>query len=310
MRTPSRLSFFFAHCLVLFLALGSQRSQGRSVVVAVVDTGVDIHHSYLQNNLWRNPGETGLDSRHHDKASNGIDDDGNGYIDDVNGWNFVNNSRDLKDEVGHGTHIAGIISQNPKTRIMVLKAMSSGHLNGIDPTLAALEYAVTMNVDMINYSGGGGQPSDLEKKILEKAAQAHILVVAAAGNEKSDADQKGFYPASYGLTNILSVAAVDLTGRLIPSSNFGPKSIQIAALGHRILSSLPDEKFGIMSGTSQATAEVTLAASMICQNLRQCPAETLVHKIVKSSDRNSRLNGKLLNPRVVNPLRMAQEFEL
>jgi subtilisin family serine protease len=288
------------------LALIPQSSQGRPVVVAVIDTGADIAHSYVRSSLWRNPGEIGFDQKGHSKTNNGIDDDGNGFIDDVYGWNFVEDSKNLTDEVGHGTHIAGLIGQNPEVRLMILKAMSSASDNSLSPSVKAIDYAVKMKVDLINYSGGGITPSPDEKEALARAEKAHILVLAAAGNERRNTDRNGFYPADYELTNILSVAAVDLSGELLPSSNFGTHSVHLAAPGLRVLSSLPGEKYGWMTGTSQATAQVTLAASLLCQRQTRCDSPKLIRQMIREADHSAGLEGKIQNPVIVNYLHMAQ----
>lgn len=304
MRTSSLL---FAHLFTMALALTPQSSQGKSVLVAVIDTGADVSHSFLKKSLWRNPGETGFDDSGHNKSNNGIDDDGNGFIDDVQGWNFVDNNKDLTDDIGHGTHVAGIISQNPEAQIMVLKAMASASSNGLNPTIAAIEYAIANKAQIINYSGGGLQASADEKRALQKAEKAHILVVAAAGNEKANADRHGFFPAAYELSNILSVAAVDIQGRLLPSSNYGKKSVHLAAPGFRVLSSLPGDKFGLMTGTSQATAVASMAASLLCSRSLACSPVLLIQNLIHEGDHSLSLDGKLQNPVVVNSMRAAQD---
>lgn len=235
----------------------------QDVVVAVVDTGADTEHPALRDSLWTNPGEAGVDDRGRNKANNGVDDDGNGFIDDVHGWNFVDNNNDLSDHHGHGTHVAGLIA--PSAQVMILKYYdihSSGSEN-LFHTLQALQYAIRMKAQIINYSGGGTDPNLHEEKILKEAQEKNILVVAAAGNEKSDNDTEGFYPASYGLSNIVSVTAIDQNGRVLKSSNYGAHSVDLAAPGKDILSALPGGHYGTMTGTSQATAFVSSAAALI-----------------------------------------------
>lgn len=256
--------------------LDSELGQRKPVIVAVIDTGADLKHPLLQGRFWENPGETGRDSKGRDKRNNGIDDDGNGYIDDVNGWNFVNNSNQVQDHMGHGTHIAGIIAAHPSpdgkfqgvaanARIMVLKYFdpkTSGFEN-LRNSIHAIQYAVRMNAKIINYSGGGNEFSLEERKAIELAEKRGILVVAAAGNERSDTDEKPFFPANYKLSNILSVAAVDSNSILLPSSNYGKKSVHLAAPGQKIISTLPENSMGMMTGTSQATAFVSGSAALL-----------------------------------------------
>ena len=300
--------------LLLFLALslmgliGESKELGANVTVAVIDTGAELGHKALRNHIWTNPGESGKDLHGRDKGSNGIDDDANGWIDDVHGWNFADNNSNVKDTWGHGTHIAGIIAQSPSAQIMVLKALVPGQ-QGQDPILssvAAINYAVEMGAQIINYSAGGAEASPEEREALEHARAQHILVIAAAGNEREDMDRHGFYPAAYGLANVLPVAAVDLMGQLLPSSNFGKHSVRIAAQGERILSSLPGGQYGAMTGTSQATALVTQAATLICSRKPACIAEEVIGELLQKGDRSRSLVGKIQNPVVLNTMRVAQ----
>lgn len=293
----------------LFLALvllsaSSFSKQNSDIVVAILDTGVDTHHPTVSNRLWINTGESGTDSKGHDKMTNGIDDDGNGFIDDVYGWNFVSNNKNISDEQGHGTHIAGLISEGKKTRVMILKVFDSRAtgLDSVQSTARAIRYAVQMGAQIINYSGGGPQAFPEEKNALEFAEKNQVLFVAAAGNEHQNSDLHPFFPADYGTKNILSVAAVDLFGTLLPSSNFGMKSVHIAAPGERILSSLPANQFGMMTGTSQATALVTRAAALIMSQKVQSPSN-IIQKLIKTGDPIPQLRGKIKNPVVLNALR-------
>jgi len=266
------------------------------VVVAVIDTGMDLRHPLLRGHLWKNPGESGLDAQGRDKATNGIDDDGNGYIDDVSGWNFAGDNADVRDLHGHGTHVAGIIqSLAPKARLMVLKfydAKASGQDN-MDATVKAINYAVQMKARIINYSGGGTSKYAPEEEALRRAQAQGLLVVAAAGNESSNSDVKGFYPAGYGLANILSIAAVDENRRLLPTSNFGKNSVDIAAPGKNIVSTLPEGLRGPMTGTSQATAFVSGAAALLMASHPEFKdPEKLIWQLTHTGDEEEGLIGK------------------
>ena len=226
-----------------------------SPVVAVIDTGVDIEHELLKHDIWTNPGEI---------PGNNLDDDKNGFVDDIHGWDFSQNTNQLIDHIGHGTHIAGIISQNTsKVQLMVLKFINSpSHGNGsIEATVKAINYAIRMKAQIINYSAGGLSPNEEERAAIYRALEQNVLFVAAAGNHGQDNDLIGYFPASYNLPNIVSVAALQSNRRLLDSSNFGPKTVHLAAPGYNIYSSLPNNRFGWMSGTSQATAFVTAMAS-------------------------------------------------
>jgi subtilisin family serine protease len=257
------------------------------VVVAVIDTGIDYTHPELKDNIWVNRGETGYweppkelaDKGYaykcRDKSCNGMDDDGNGYVDDVVGWDFVHEIPLPFDTHGHGTHIAGIIGGGaangigssgvcPNVSLMPLKYYdnSGSGYNNLTNTVRAIEYAVANGAQIINYSGGGSEPAPSEKAAVELARRKGVLFIAAAGNDGRNNDRIPYFPASYASDNIVSVASVNKLSRLLPSSNFG-KSVHLAAPGLMILSTLPGGKFGTMSGTSQATAFVSGAAALL-----------------------------------------------
>lgn len=276
------------------------------IVIAVIDTGVDINHRDLKNDIWTNPGETGKDIFGRDKSNNGVDDDGNGFADDIHGWNFVNNSNDVSDSHGHGTHIAGIIQKEyrkhttsstspPLARLMVLKYYNpdAEDSENVLNTVKAIEYANKMNANIINYSGGGGSAFAKEYKAIEKSMQKNILFVAAAGNNNSNTDSKKYYPANYQLKNIISVAATDNDGELVSFSNYGQKSIDIAAPGKMIYSTLPNNNYGFMSGTSQATAYVTgVAASFLAKRNGLLKSQNVLIDLLATSKLSKSLKGK------------------
>jgi len=279
------IGFFEAFTPLIQPVKSQTESCASSVVVAVVDTGIDYTHPELQNNVWVNSAEVGaweppaaylFMTSCRDKSCNGIDDDNNGYVDDVAGWDFVNEVPLPYDVHGHGTHIAGIIASQPSNNvgmvgvcpqvsIMALKYYDNSGLgyNNLQNTVRAIQYAVRMGAHIINYSGGGSEPAPSEKSAIEEARRKGILFVAAAGNEGRNNDKFPYYPASYELDNIISVASIAKDNQLLPSSNYGIKSVHVAAPGLGILSALPLGKFGTMSGTSQATAFVTGAAALL-----------------------------------------------
>ncbi len=290
-------------------------TQGSSkTVVAVIDTGIDEFHEDLKSNLWINPGESGTDEKGHDKASNGIDDDGNGFVDDVHGWNFVSNNNHLDDNHGHGTHIAGIIGAeagngkgisgiSPKVSLMVLKYFDPKvpNTDNLKNTIAAINYAVKMGAHVINYSGGGTDYSQEEHDAVASADAKGILFVAAAGNERSNSDQHHYYPADYNLKNIISVTAIDPTTEVLSSSNYGINTVDIAAPGQNILSCLPHNSYGLMTGTSQATAFVTGAAALIMSHKNQYYNAADVKKyILATGDTSNSLIAKTRTSRQLN----------
>lgn len=285
----------------------------RSIVVAVIDTGADTNHEDLKSNIWVNAGETGLDANGKDKRTNGIDDDGNGFVDDVHGWDFVTNSPLLIDNHGHGTHIAGIIGAeagngkgiagvSPKVSMMILKYFDPKHphTDNLKNTIKAIDYAVQMKAHIINYSGGGTEYSQAEFEAVQRAEKAGILFVAAAGNERSNSDQHKYFPADYALSNVISVTAIDQSTEVLPSSNWGIETVDLAAPGHNVLSTLPRNQYGFMTGTSQATAFVTGAAVLLMAHRDFNTPEKLKKYILSTGDANSSLVAKTRTNRKLN----------
>jgi len=241
----------------------------KDIVVAVIDTGIDPAHPFLKENLHVNKGSAS-------QTNYGLD--------------FSKNKMNLyrpSDSHGHGTHVSGIVrSVNPEVKILTLKyynPQASGQDN-LNSTIKALRYAVDQNVDIINYSGGGPEPALEELRILKLAEKKGILVVAAAGNEESNIDIKNnaYYPASYGLKNIITVTAHDQALRLLSSSNYGKQSVDITAPGYRIRSALPNGRAGYLTGTSQATAFVSGVAALLKSKHPELTA-TEIKEIIKSS---------------------------
>ena len=165
----------------------------------------------LKDFLWTNPGESGVDEQGFNRATNGKDDDGNGFVDDVHGWNFVDQNANISDEHGHGTHIAGLVTQglkkSSKIRIMILKYYGSQGAGAatLNASNQAIAYAVQNGAKIINYSGGGDLPSLTEEQLFRQAFEKDLAVVAASGNDGRETDTSGFFPASYDFPNILSV---------------------------------------------------------------------------------------------------------
>ncbi|MBY0413643.1 MAG: S8 family serine peptidase [Bdellovibrionales bacterium] len=251
----------------------------KDVVVAVVDTGIDNSHPFLMKNIFVENGTT-------DTANFGVD--------------F---SKDKKlataptDMDGHGSHIAGIIrSINPEIKILALKyydAKASGDDN-LNSTIDALRYAVDHNVDIINYSAGGPGASARELAVLKEAEKKGILVVVAAGNKQSNIDNKAnaYFPANYGLKNIIAVTAHDEDLNILDSSNYGASSVDVFAPGYRIKSSLQNGRVGHLTGTSQATAFVTGVASLLRAEYPNLSAENIKEIIKASSKKEVSMKGK------------------
>lgn len=288
----------------------------KDVVVAVCDTGIDANHKDLHSNLWTNPGETGVDQFGRDKATNGVDDDHDGYVDDVHGWNFAGNNNDLTDNHGHGTHIAGIIAAQgnnsygitgvaPNVSLMILKYYDpkAPGANNLKNTIECFKYATKLGANIINYSGGGTEFSQEEHDAVQAAAERGILFVAAAGNERSNSDEKDkhYYPADYGLTNIISVTAVNRESlSVLPSSNYGVRTVDLAAPGENIYSTMPGGGFGYMTGTSQATAFVTGVAALIMSNKKDFDYTEVKKYILRNGDEYPTLLSKTGTAKLLN----------
>jgi subtilisin family serine protease len=254
--------------------------KNREIVVAVIDTGIQFDHPYLADNIHVYQGKSSAQNY-------GVDFSGKKV------------SQTPVDTHGHGTHVAGIIkSVFPEVKLLALKyynPQASGQQN-LESTIKALEYAVKMNVDVINYSGGGPEPSIDELRILKEAEKKGILIVAAAGNERSNIDDKknAYYPASYGLSNIITVGAHDEEMQIISSSNYGKNSVDIAAPGFKIRSAIPMSGAGYMTGTSQATAFVTGVVAMIKSKYPHFTYEQTRNVILSSSVKVKSFEGKIL----------------
>lgn len=215
-------------------------------VVAVIDTGIDYTHPDLAGNLWANPGEI---------AANAADDDGNGYVDDVIGFDFVGAIGDPADSGDHGTHVAGtiaavggngvgLIGVDSEAQIMALKVSTNGNNFIASSVIEAIEYAAMMrdqgiNVVAINASFGGGGSNTTERSAIEAAGTAGIIFCAAAGNDSANNNTTKFYPASYRLPNMIVVAATDQEDALASFSNYGSTTVDLAAPGANILSAQP-----------------------------------------------------------------------
>lgn len=241
-----------------------QVSTGEGVTVAVIDTGIDLTHPDLNDNLWVNPGEI---------AGNGVDDDGNGYVDDVHGWDFVNNDNLPMDDHSHGTHVAGTIAAEGNNgtgvtgvawsaNLMALKAFNA-HGGGSSYAIAkALDYATAMGADISNNSWRLTGYSKAVDEAIARADAADHLVVLASGNDSRNIDNTDF-TATLPHGNILTVTAHNASGGRPSWANWGKTSVDLAAPGAGILSTMPGGGYGTKSGTSMATPHATGAAALL-----------------------------------------------
>ena len=277
------------------------------VVVGVIDEGIDVNHPDLRDNIWTNSGEV---------PGNRIDDDNNGYVDDVNGYDFANNDASVYDPDPisgkgdeHGTHVAGTIAAvgnngigvagvNWDAQVASLKFLAAdGGLTS--DAIEAVNYAVAEGIDISNNSWGGGGRSQALEDAIRRADNAGHIFIASAGNGGEDGvgddnDATPQYPAGYNLPNIVSVAATGDTDRLASFSNFGATSVDLAAPGVGILSTLPGDRYGRFSGTSMASPHVAGVAALI-ESQQPGPAgdAEIKSQLLRYVDEKASLQGKV-----------------
>lgn len=273
----------------------------KNVVVAVTDTGVDYTHPDLAQNIWVNADEI---------PDNGIDDDGNGYIDDRHGIDTYHNDSDPMDDHGHGTHCAGTIGGkgdnqlgvagvNWNVSIMPLKFLGAGGGGSTLDAITLIDYAVNNGADVINASWGGYFASQALKEAIMRARDAGVIFVAAAGNSASNNDGRPHYPSNYALSNVISVAATDENDNLTYFSNYGPTTVHVAAPGMSILSTYPGGSYRFLSGTSMAAPHVAGLAGLLRSIYPDEPYTDTVKRIL-NGDPLASLSGMILTARRVN----------
>lgn len=237
---------------------------GNGVTVAVIDSGVDITHPQLRNRLAVNTGEI---------PGNGIDDDGNGYIDDVHGWDFDEDQPLVSDSAGHGTHVAGIILAEhgpsavqgiaPGAKLLPLDFMNADGQGNIGDAILAIQYAADQGARVINASWGGAPCSQTLSRTIADLEARGILFVAAAGNSGVDLEQLPEYPAAFIIPNQITVGASTARDYTAGFSNFSYRLVHLFAPGASILSTYPGNRVASLSGTSMAAPFVAGAAALL-----------------------------------------------
>lgn len=280
-----------------------------STVVAVIDTGTQISHPDLRGNVWTNTDEI---------PGNRVDDDRNGYVDDVHGWDFINDDATVHDgaDDSHGTHVAGTIAAAGsngegvtgvawRAQVMPLKFL--GPDGGfVSDAASAIDYAVRNGATISNNSWGGSGYSQTLRDAIGRAASAGHLFVAAAGNDGRDLESAPSYPAAYTNSNIVSVAATDHADRLATFSNYGSTSVDLAAPGVQILSTLPRDTYGRYSGTSMATPHVTGVAALLRSAEPGLGLAVLRQRLLESVDQLANLRSKVATGGRLNAARALQ----
>lgn len=260
-----------------------QYGTSSNVIVGVLDTGIDSSHPDLTTNLWRNSREIG---------GNGIDDDRNGYVDDIQGWDFANNDANPTDDNGHGTHVAGTIGASGNNGIgvsgvawqvllMPLKFMDASGSGSLSDAMEGINYARSMGAKIINASWGGGGFSSALQSAIAQFKNAGGIFVAAAGNESSNNVTTPAYPANY--TGVISVGASTRSDTLASFSNYGT-NVDIVAPGASILSTLPNNRYGLLSGTSMAAPHVSGALALLWGQNTTLSASAITNALLNNTN--------------------------
>jgi subtilisin family serine protease len=247
-----------------------------NVIVAVIDTGARYTHEDLAANMWVNPGETGLDASGHDKATNGIDDDGDGFVDDVYGINAILGTGDPIDDHGHGTHVAGtigavgnnsvgVVGVAWRVQLMACKFIDPQGHGTISDAITCMDYARNKGAKIANASWGDYSFTSVAlRDAVDSLRDSGVIFVAATGNNNNDNDLNPLYPASYEFDNVIAVAATDRTDVKAWFSNFGKNTVRLGAPGQAIFSCWngSDSDYRYSDGTSMAAPHVAGACAL------------------------------------------------
>ena len=283
-------------------------SGSSNVVVAVIDSGIEVQHPDLVANLWRNPREI---------PGNQIDDDGNGYVDDVHGIDLVASTKGValtKDEDGHGTHVSGTIAATANnigvvglaynSRLMGIRILDGeGKGGAISSLIKGLEYALANGARVINASFGGPGYSQAAFDAYSALGDAGVIVVCAAGNETQNTDLVPNYPSNYRLGNIISVASVNLFGELSDFSNYGLDSVDLGAPGEDIKSTDLRSTYSFRGGTSMAAPHVAAVAALVISRYPNIGIHELRQRLIQSTVPIPSLAGKVKTGGIINAYR-------
>ncbi len=282
----------------------------QNVVVAITDSGIDLEHEDLSKNIWHNNGEI---------PGNNLDDDGNGFVDDIHGWDFANGDNTPMDDKGHGTHCAGIVGAvgnndlgvagvNWNVRLMALKFMQADGRGTLWDATQALLYAAQKGVDVVNASWGCRSCyTEYFNNAVVSLKEAGAMFVASAGNDATNVDNTPYYPAAFGHENVIAVAATTPTDALAGYSNYGVSKVHISAPGSAIHSTLPGNKYGDASGTSMAAPFVTGAAALFKAAHPDATFDVIKSRILLTADPIGALVGKVATGGRLNINRMLSD---
>ncbi len=269
----------------------SSKDNDNSVIVAVVDTGIDLSNDIINQNLFINI---------NDKINN-CDDDENGFIDDYYGWNFFENNNIIYDDAiydYHGTYIAAtILKISPHSRILPVKFLNSTY-GTIEDSISAIKYAIGRGAKVVNCSWNFNN----DNKELYELIKSHpeILFICSAGNSNIDLDKGDLFPCSYNLNNIITVMAIDSKGLPYDSSGYGKDSVDIAAPGVNVKVILPDNEETLISGTSVASAYVSGVASLMLSENSNLKPENIKEILIKNSNKIAGLKAKCRSEGIID----------
>ena len=274
----------------------------KNTLVAIIDTGIDYNHPDIKANIWTNAAEA--------NGTVGVDDDGNGVIDDIHGYNAITNSGDPMDDHGHGTHCAGTIGGNGndgvgvagvnwEANIMGVKFLDADGSGSLEGAVKAIAYANKMGAKVMSNSWGGGGFSQALFDVIAETNTSGALFIAAAGNDYTNNDTSPAYPASYQVENIISVAAVDNKGLKAGFSNYGKKTVHLGAPGVNILSSTGGA-YDSWSGTSMATPHVSGVAALVWGHETNLTAKEVKARLLTTARPLAGLRGKTTTGAMLN----------
>jgi subtilisin family serine protease len=266
---------------------------GAQVTVAVIDSGIDLQHPDLKPNLWTNSGE---------RAGNNRDDDRNGYVDDVHGYDWTQHEGSPQDEDGHGSHSSGIVAAQGndgvgttgvawKARLMALRVLTANGDGDVSDAIKAYGYALRNGARFINVSWGGDRFTRAERDMI--ADMPNVLVVASAGNTSESNDATPEYPCNHDLANIICVAASDRDDSLADFSNFGTGNVDLAAPGVEIASTITRGEYSYESGTSMAAPHVTGAAALLLARAGNASSLDIRRALLETVEPKPDMQGKV-----------------
>jgi len=289
-----RYSSLYAMDIMDAPAAWDKQTGSSNIIVGVIDTGVDLDHEDLQANIWQNPGET---------PGNGVDDDGNGFVDDVNGWDFKNNDSNPNDDNDHGTHVSGTIGAegnngtgvagvNWNVSIMALKFLGGDGSGTTGDAVEAIIYGTDNGAKVLNNSWGGGGRSQALEDAIKYARDNGVIFVAAAGNNFSNNDSFPTYPANYEVENVIAVAASNSSDNA-GFSNFGRHTVDLAAPGSAIVSTVRNDLYRSFDGTSMATPHVAGACALVWAQFPSLNMNRVMIRVLGSVERNTNFADKV-----------------